>query len=100
MCIRDSYNSGSLLQPAGAKAPNQYGLLDMHGNVFEWVEDRYGSYPAGAVTDPKGPSTGAARVFRGGGWNYYLDYCRSAIRYDDYPSGRDFNIGFRPARSN
>ncbi len=94
------YNSGSVLQAAGTKAPNQYGLLDMHGNVFEWVEDWYGSYPAGAATNPTGPSKGLDKVFRGGGWKYYLDYCRSAIRYADSPSGRDFNIGFRPARSN
>ena len=94
-----AYNSDSTSRPVGTKLANPYGLFDMHGNLREWVEDWYGSYPAGAVTDPTGPSTGSNRVQRGGGWFFDLGYTRSASR-TSYPSSQSsFFIGFRLARS-
>ena len=70
----------------------------MHGNVWEWVEDWYGDYPSGAVTDPTGPATGSSRVIRGGGWNYSAGNARSAYRNYGPPGPRDYSLGFRLVR--
>ncbi len=77
-----SNSSGNGTHKVGTKKPNQWGLYDMHGNVWEWCEDWKGSYPSGHVTDPSGPDRGSGRVFRGGGWYSYTRYCRSANRDD------------------
>ena len=81
--------------PVACFAPNAWGLYDMHGNVWQWVEDWYGAYPTGNVTDPTGPSSGSSRIMRGGGWRYYANHCRSAHRIDDVPENGDYGTGFR-----
>ena len=92
------HNSGFETHPVGQKRSNAWGLHDMLGNVWEWTADWHGEYPSSSVTDPQGPSTGSARVARGGGWHDYAGV-RSAYRYGVWPSYRDNDIGFRLVRT-
>ena len=88
-------NSGSLTHDVGQKLPNPSGLYDFHGDVYEWCQDWYDVYPTGLAIDPQGPASGLGRVFRGGGWGYGPQYCRSAGRYSGDPSLPENYIGFR-----
>jgi sulfatase modifying factor 1 len=89
-----NYNSNQT-KAVGSYAPNAWGLFDMHGNVWEWCSDWYGSYPSSAQTNPSGPVSGSNRVLRGGGWHNDGRYCRSAYRGGNVPSLRTDGIGFR-----
>lgn len=81
----------------GCYDPNDWGFYDMHGNVHEWCRDWYnGDYGEDAI-DPVGPSSGSCRVFRGGSWLSYAQYCRSAYRSRNRPDYDDTYLGFRLA---
>ena len=95
------FNSGDKTHPVGQKTPNSWGLYDMHGNVYEWVQDRGGTYPSGSVTDPRGPISGDNRIARGAAWNRIVNNSRSASRLWGVTDKRNRknNVGFRLAYS-
>jgi formylglycine-generating enzyme required for sulfatase activity len=96
-----SANSNSQTRPVGGKLANGYGLHDMSGNVWEWVNDWWSSsyYSSSPQNNPTGPASGAIRVVRGGSWGYFTVFLRASDRYDDSPDNAYSYIGFRVARA-
>ena len=96
-----NYDASGIYEPVavGSYKPNAFGLYDMHGNVWEWCEDWYANYPAGAVMDPKGPAKGECRVLRGGSVDYLESEARSSFRSYVTPTYRFYDVGLRLART-
>ena len=92
-------NANDLSVAVATRAPNAWGLYDMHGNVAEWVWDWLGDYPPGDAQDPIGPGAGRLKVARGGNYTRSSRLCRAAARDAFDPSAREPVVGFRIVRS-
>ena len=88
-------NSGDETHNVATKSPNSLGIYDMSGNVAEWCQDWYGNYSSSSQTNPKGPSNGANRVYRGGSWLFNAGLCRVSIRFNFTPSYSCNDLGLR-----
>lgn len=91
-------NSGRKIHDVGQKKPNPWGLYDMHGNVWEWVQDNWHGNYKGAPTDGSSWEGGLSRVIRGGFMFHNARGCRSAIRFSFVPGDRIRGVGFRLLR--
>jgi sulfatase modifying factor 1 len=87
--------SQSKIYPVATKLPNRFGLYDMNGNIWEWVNDWYGDYAADSQTDPVGPDGGTEKIWRGGSWGSYLFNVSSVYRGHSDPSAGLSDNGLR-----
>jgi formylglycine-generating enzyme required for sulfatase activity len=96
-------NNNKETKPVGQKQPNQLGIYDMSGNVWEWCEDDWHDNYTGAPEDSSAwinsPNRGTFRVGRGGSWHYAARRCRAAFRDFNTPGTRNGGLGFRLALS-
>jgi formylglycine-generating enzyme required for sulfatase activity len=88
-------NSDRKTHPVAFKKPNEWGLYDMHGNVFEWCQDWYGDYSPEKNVDPLMSLPGPGRAIRGGSWFANAKNCRSAARLYWSPQSKSDFIGLR-----
>ncbi len=97
-----STNSAGTTHPVGMKLPNELGIYDLSGNVYEWCWDLYGSYPTTAQTNYQGPASGSSgtyRVFCSGSWSSFASFCAVVFRGSGDPISQNYYAGFRVVRS-
>jgi formylglycine-generating enzyme required for sulfatase activity len=92
-------NSNQIIKEVGIKKPNEIGLYDMSGNVYEWCWDRFTNYDSLEVINPIGPSTGIFRIIRGGSFEYFPDQALVTFRSINIPEDNFYNCGLRIVRS-
>ncbi len=93
-------NSAGGVEPVNSRFANDFGLVDTHGNISEWVADWWDDGPGfDPQIDPTGPASGTHRATKGGGWDFDARLCRPAIRGASDPNYSGYYIGFRLARS-
>ena len=88
-------NSGDTTHVVATKQPNELGIYDMSGNVWEWCSDWFGNYSSSSLTNPTGPNSGSYRVLRGGGWSSLARNCRSSYRHGVAPGNGSLDDGLR-----
>jgi len=96
--VADSAAGQGRTVAVGSFPPNAWGLRDMHGNVWEWLEDEHCPYEEGPGLDPTPSCGGPLKVIRGGSWYFAADSARCALRYTHRPEDRGISLGFRVVR--
>ena len=93
--VNSNINGKKSLHSVGTKKPNELGIYDLNGNVWEWCNDWYSEYPASSPLNTNSPSPELYRIIRGGGYYSEAKQCRISFRSNSSPSNHFIGFGFR-----